>query len=49
MSGPRYPAIQQEKLTPEQRIFYDEMMDKIRNNGLGAALASTDIWYYYEY
>lgn len=35
MSGPRYPAIPPEKLTPEQRVFHDEMEEKIRN-GMGS-------------
>ncbi|KAL1847978.1 hypothetical protein VTK73DRAFT_10223 [Phialemonium thermophilum] len=36
MSGPRYPAIPPEELTPAQRIFYDEMQEKIRS-GLGSS------------
>ncbi|RDW85360.1 hypothetical protein BP5796_03685 [Coleophoma crateriformis] len=35
MSGPRYPAIPPEKLTPEQQVFHDEMKEKIRN-GMGS-------------
>jgi len=34
MSGPRYPSIPPEKLTASQRVFYDEMKEKMRN-GLG--------------
>jgi len=35
MSGERCPSIPPEKLTPEQRVFHDGMMDKIRN-GFGS-------------
>ncbi|CZR68665.1 uncharacterized protein PAC_18564 [Phialocephala subalpina] len=36
MSGPRYPAIPPEKLTPEQRVFHNDMTEKIRN-GFGSS------------
>jgi hypothetical protein len=35
MSGPRYPSIPPEKLTAEQRVFHDGMMEKIRD-GFGS-------------
>jgi hypothetical protein len=39
MSGPRYPAILPENLSPEQRVFCDEMKEKMKN-GLGSTLVS---------
>jgi hypothetical protein len=45
MLGPRYPSIPPEKLTPEQRVFHDGMMEKIRN-GFGSPLASAYNWPY---
>ncbi|KAH8652256.1 hypothetical protein BX600DRAFT_527440 [Xylariales sp. PMI_506] len=36
MSGPRYPGIPPEQLTPEQRVFHDDMMEKI-SNGFGSS------------
>jgi len=35
MSGQRYPAILPANLSPEQRVFYDEMNEKIKN-GFGS-------------
>jgi 4-carboxymuconolactone decarboxylase len=41
MSGPRYPAIPPEQLTPEQRVFHDEMETKIKN-GMGKTFTLHD-------